>query len=260
MRAMQRASVLDDPAQSFVGFLFAALGDFESAKVWHDAYVREYSDAAFGKSLELNLLLADGKTEDAARLAEKILRQSRDTIFEPELLRAIRDYNITVGLEGDSIERYREFYPMLFRDSPDVNRTNIMAAVDLVLMLKMTGQENAFLVLAKASLDLMKSMPRMAANGIFLLDVELYAILGDRDSAIESLRAANDAGLVFYLDSEQYYPNLAKIADDPEYQRLIGLIQDRVAEELRKIREMERAGRLARTPEDLPNIIFDLSL
>ena len=40
----------------------------------------------------------------------------------------------------------------------------------------------------------------------------------------------------------------------------IGLIQDRVSAELRKIREMENAGRLARTPEELPNIVFDLSL
>jgi hypothetical protein len=30
--------------------------------------------------------------------------------------------------------------------------------------------------------------------------------------------------------------------------------------ELNKIRELENAGRLARTPEDLPNIVFDLAL
>lgn len=40
----------------------------------------------------------------------------------------------------------------------------------------------------------------------------------------------------------------------------MGVIQDRVAAELAKIREMERAGRLARTPEKLDGIQFDLSL
>ena len=176
------------------------------------------------------------------------------------MLRPIRDYNATVGLESDSIENYREFYPELFRDSPDVNRTNIGAAVDLVLLLKMIGQESAYLALAEASLDLMVSMPRVALNGIGLLDVELYAILGDRNAAIAALSAANDSGLIFFVDPERHYPNLANIVDDLEYQRLIGLIQDRVSAELRKIREMENAGRLARTPEELPNIVFDLSL
>lgn len=260
IRAMQRASVLDDPPKSFVGFLFAELGDFESAKLWHDAYARTYPDASFAKSLELRLLRADGEMKEAAGLAKETLQHSRDTIYEPELLRAIRDYNITVGLETDSIEKYREFYPELFRDAPDVTRANIGAAVDLVLLLKMTGRENAYLALAEGSLDLMESMPRMAAMGIGLLDVELHAILGDRNSAIAALTAANDAGLIFYLEPERHYPNLTNVAGDPEFQRLIGLIQDRVAGELHKVREMENAGRLARTPEELPNIVFDLSL
>ena len=40
----------------------------------------------------------------------------------------------------------------------------------------------------------------------------------------------------------------------------MGIIQDRVAAELAKIREMEQAGRLARTPGDLDGIQFDLRL
>ncbi len=40
----------------------------------------------------------------------------------------------------------------------------------------------------------------------------------------------------------------------------MGVIQDRVAAELAKVREMEQTGRLARTPEELAGIQFDLSL
>jgi TolB-like protein len=257
---MQHAAVVDDPSKSYIGFLFTELGDFESARIWHDAYVLEYSDASFGKSIEVQLLLAEGKAKEASQVAEKLLGFSRDTIFEPALLRTIRDYNISVGIESDSIDLYRQFYPELFRDSPGVNRVNIMAAVDLVLLLKMTGREDEYLSLAENSFELMDSMPRMAAMGIGLLDVELHAILGDRDAAIASLRAANDAGLVIFVDRERYYPNIANISGDPEYGRLIGLIQERVTVELNKIRELENAGRLARTPEELPNIVFDLAL
>ena len=60
------------------------------------------------------------------------------------------------------------------------------------------------------------------------------------------------------MDLELHYPNLANIAGDAEFQRVFGLIQDRVRSELNKVREMENAGRMAKTPEDLPNIVFDL--
>jgi TolB-like protein/Tfp pilus assembly protein PilF len=260
MIEMQRAAVIDDPSKSYIGFLFTELGDFESARIWHDAYRREYFDAGFGQSIEIQLLLAEDKPKEASEVARILLGFSRDTIDEPDLLRAIRDYNISVGNEADSIDLYRKFYPELFRESPDVNRVNIMAAVDLCLLLKITGREDDCIALAIQSLELMNSMPRLAALGVGILDVELHAILGDRDAAIASLRDANDAGLVMYVDLEHDYLNLASISDDPEYRRLIGLIQERVTAQLDKIREMENAGRLARTPEDLPNIVFDLTL
>ena len=258
LREMQRATVLDDSITSYVGFLYSALGDFDSARVWHKAYAREYPDASFAKSLELRLLQADGQLLAAAEIAEKMLGFSRDTIYEPELLRALRDYNISVDNQNAALDWYRKIFPELLREDPDVNRANIMAAVDLALLLNMAGREDELLVLAEKSLDLMDSMPRMAFTGLGLLDVELYAILGDRDSAIASLQEANNAGLVAYVDLELHYPNLANIAGDAEFQRVIGLIQDRVRSELNKVREMENAGRLAKTPADLPNIVFDL--
>jgi TolB-like protein/Tfp pilus assembly protein PilF len=258
LRELQRAAVVDDPALSYVGFVFTDLGDFDSARLWHEAYAREYPDAGFAKSIEIRLFHAEGRLRDAAELAERMLGFSRDTIFEPELLRAIRDYKISEDDYADAFYWYQEIFPELLQDDPDVHRANIMAAVDLTLLLKMAGREDELLVIAEKSQDLIDSMPRMALYGIGLLDVELYAILGDRDSAIKSLKEANEAGLTKYMDLSLYHPNLASIAGDAEFQRIIGLIQDRVQSELSKVREMENAGRLAKSPEDLPNIVFDL--
>jgi len=258
LREMQRAAVLDDPIKSYVGLLFTELGDFDSARLWHEAYVRKYSDASFGKSIEIRLLHANDQLREAAEIAEIMLGFSRDTISEPNLLRTLRDYNISIENQNDALDWYQKIFPELLQDDPDVNRANIMAAVDLALLLKMAGREDELLVLAEKSLDVMDSMPRMANLGIGLLDVELYAILGDRDSAIASLKEANDAGLIKHVDLGLHYPNLASIAGDAEFQRVIGLIQERVRSELNKVRKMERAGQLAKAPEDLPNIVFDL--
>jgi hypothetical protein len=54
--------------------------------------------------------------------------------------------------------------------------------------------------------------------------------------------------------------NLASIANDPEYLRLMDVIRKRTDAERAKVRDMEENGLLARTPEDLANIQFELGL
>jgi len=261
MRLAQIArGAVDITGQDIVlALYFSDLGDFESARIWYDSFAQDFPGSSYAEIIELRMLQTGGYLPGAAALATKMFRHGRGAFDLPEVLRAIRDYNITVGDESDSIAQYREYYPELFRAPPDVHRANIIAAVDLVLLLRKTDREEEALQIARASKDIMKSMPRMTYynTGLGLLDVELHAILGERDEAIAALTAANNAGLVKFQDPERYHPNLANIAEDPEFQRLIGLLQDRVAAELEKIREMERTGQLARTPEDIPNIVFD---
>ena len=52
----------------------------------------------------------------------------------------------------------------------------------------------------------------------------------------------------------------ASIANDPEFQRLMKVIQQRVEAERAKVSDMEEQGLLARTPADLTNVQFKLEL
>jgi hypothetical protein len=54
--------------------------------------------------------------------------------------------------------------------------------------------------------------------------------------------------------------NLASIADDPEYLRLMAVVRGRVDAERAKVREMEVKGLLARTPDELGKVRFELGL
>jgi len=54
--------------------------------------------------------------------------------------------------------------------------------------------------------------------------------------------------------------NLASIVNDPEYLRLMEVIRGRVDAERAKVREMEEKGLLARTPDDLQKVRFELGL
>ena len=139
-----------------------------------------------------------------------------------------------------------------------MNRSNLQAAVDLVLLLQEAGETTEASVLAERTFPVLADTPVFAAFGKFLLEVELHAILGDRDKAINALTDVVDSGLTAYVSPNNR--NLASIADDPEYLRLMEVVRGRVDAERAKVREMEVEGLLARTPAELGKVRFELGL
>ena len=256
----QHSAALDDNNLGFISEFYMALDDIDAAKKWRNAYLDYSPDSGFADQLEIDMLLYEGKIGEAAELAIGLLSGSRDTMSYPVIHRVIRNYYLKVEREVDAIDLYRENFPELFLDRPNVNRANLMAAVDLVLLLRRVEDDEGAQRVAERAFPILAETPLGSPFGKFLNEVELHAVLGDRDNAIATLREIVDSGWYQYQSPSNPNPNLASIADDPEYLRLMGIIQQRVEAELRKVREMEDAGKLARTPEDLPNIRFDLDI
>jgi hypothetical protein len=130
--------------------------------------------------------------------------------------------------------------------------------VDLVLLLQEAGEMADASVLAERTFPVLDETPVFATFGKFLRGVELHAILGDRDKAIEVLSTIVDSGWTAYVSPNNR--NLASLANDPEYQRLMEVIRQRTGAERAKVRDMEEKGLLARTPDDLANVEFELGL
>ena len=256
----QRAASLGSRYSGDVAWGYVALGDFDSAKPWHEWYERDYPDGVQGPWLSIEFLRATGQQREAAKMAEELFGFTLDVYSLDYPLRVIRDDLLDDGRIDDTIDRYREHFPEFFLPEPAININSVWGAVDLALLLKLSGQNDVLDTLAKSCFDYMQTMPRMAILGMGLLDVELHAILGNRDAAIESLAEAVAAGYTRYHGPLRPERNFESIRDDPEFTRLMGIIQERVATELAKVREMEQAGELARTPEELPGVQFDLSL
>jgi TolB-like protein/Tfp pilus assembly protein PilF len=255
---VQKGATLDSTNIITVPFYYLMLGDFESARVWRDAYREFNPGTSWGKEQEMALLHYEGDTQEAAEVAISLLSRSRDTVYFPGVLRAIRDYFLRVERENDALELYRDIYPELFLDTPNVNRSNLQAGVDLVLLLQRVGEPTDALTVADSTFPIFENIPRVAPRGRSLMEAELHALLGNRDNAINALAASVDAGWYMYVRPDN--PNFASIANDPEYLRLMGVIQARVDAELAKVRYMEENGQLARTPEELHTIDFDLGL
>ena len=217
-----------------------------------------YRKGGWGGEQHIALLQYEGKTQEAAEVAIGLLDRPRDTAYLPAVLRAIRDHFLNVEREDDAIEAYRSIYPELLLETPNVNRSNLQAAVDLVLLLQEAGETADASFLAERTFPVLDDTPVFATFGKFLLEVELHAILGERDKAIDALSTIVDSGWTAYVSPNNR--NLASIASDPDYLRLMDVIRQRTDAERAKVREMEENGLLARTPEDLANIQFELGL
>lgn len=254
----QKAAAMDRANLGFVSSFYLSLGDFESARTWREASTSFNPGTSWAGQQEIELLWYEGKTQEAAEYAISLLDRAHDTVYFPDVLRGIRDHFLRVEREDDALDAYRNIYPELFHDVPNVNRSNLQAAVDLVLLLQEVGEATDASTLAGNTLPVLEITPVFAVYGKGLLDVELQAILGNRDKAIDALTAIVDSGWNMYISPHNL--NLKSIADDPEYQRLMGVIQQRIHAELSKVREMEASGELARTPDELANIDFDLGL
>ncbi len=254
----QKGGATDKTNIGAVAGHFLQLGDFESARLWRDYYVAFNPGTSWAGEQHIALLQNEGKTEEAAEVALDLLDRPRDTAYFPAVLRAIRDHFLNVEREDDAIEAYRRIFPELLLETPDVNRSNLQAAVDLVLLLQKTGETADASVLAERTFPVLADTPVFAAFGRFLLEVELHAILGERDKAIAALSDVVDSGLTAYVNPNNR--NLASIANDPEYLRLMAVVRGRVDAERAKVREMEVKGLLARTPDELGKVRFELGL
>jgi len=86
--------------------------------------------------------------------------------------------------------------------------------------------------------------------GYGIADVQIYLLQGDKQKALSALRQAIDEGWRrswwYYL---KYDPIFESLHDEPEFQAMVAEIEVDMAEQLARVREMERNGELEPIPE-----------
>ena len=93
-------------------------------------------------------------------------------------------------------------------------------------------------------------MPRLGYGGFRIADVEIYALLGDKEKALSTFATAVEAGwrISWWLDTEAN-GNLTSLHDDSRYQAIVADIQSQMAEQLAQVRKWEANGELASIPK-----------
>jgi TolB-like protein/Tfp pilus assembly protein PilF len=146
-------------------------------------------------------------------------------------------------------EWYVRAYPeLLASGSPNIDGVNYFAAIDLVPVLRGTGESERATLLLDLSEQFIRRIPRLGASGYWITDVQIHALRGDKAKALAALRGAKKAGWRgAWRYSRDIDPSLASIRNEPEFKAVFADIE----------RDMARQrAELAARPKDAP---LDLS-
>ncbi len=231
---------------SRLGHLYLDLGDADKASDWLGQFAGgERDNPLFNLAMQFLLLYrgneaavveygrsqVSGDAQSWAALLTNFRPYSRQT------LSILRDHALAAGRVQEARTLYTDAYPDLVKSSaPQINNSNYGPAIDLALVLSMTGEhERADLLLAR-SLQYIRSIPRLGFSGYGISDVQIYALQGEDQKALSALQEAVDQGWRFlWRYSLNYNLNMASLRDYPEFRKIVEELEMDMATQLAQV-------------------------
>jgi len=245
VRLLEKAIPLDpdNPAYSIrLAELYLDLGDSSQARrLVTEAEQRWPTDRNLNATAAYMSILA-GDRDAAARYARTMLGAYPQ---HTDALMVLRNIDLERRDYRSARDRYAAAFPELLGPGPpETSASNYTAAIDLVLVLRGTGESDRAVQLLDSSERVISAMPRRG-YGYLVTDVQIHALRGDKAKALAALREAEQAGWrgpVWRYDRD-FNPNLASIRDEPEFKAVFADIERDMAR--------QRAELTAR-PKDAP--------
>jgi len=253
VRWLHRAVELDpgnpDHAR-WLGMIYFDLGDPVAGEYWMQETMRLAPTQFRSKWAAWHLSRYSSSPEEMIATTEALLAESPNS--EWALFAMLKTWN-QAGRSDALLQRIRVAELDLFNgEDPEVNDSNWNLAIEVAYILAEVGElERADNLLNKALLAI-RSMPRLGYGGFRIGDVEIYALLGDKEKALSTFATAVEAGwrISWWLDTEAN-GNLTSLHDDSRYQAIVADIQSQMAEQLARVRQWEANGELASIPKSL---------
>jgi TolB-like protein/predicted Zn-dependent protease len=232
----------------WLGMIYLDLGDTVAGEYWMREVMRLAPTQYDSKWSAVHLALYTGGPEEIIASAEELLAVSPGSWLA---LRVLRDADFQAGRNNAALERYRAAKPELVdREDPDVNATNWWWAIEVANVLAKVGEQERADTLLNNALLLIESRPRLGYDGFGIRDVEIYALLGDKEKVLDAFATAVEAGwrTSWWINTE-LNDNLTLIHDAPRYRAIVADIQSQMAEQLARVKEWEAAGELPSIPK-----------
>jgi hypothetical protein len=174
-------------------------------------------------------------------------------------LRIANAPNLAAGHYEEIITEYLTDYPELRDAKVPIDfstglrfREALNVTLDLASVYLQAGEEAKAESLLSAAESEIPHRPQTAAwhLGYGFANADLHALRGEKEKALAALRegAANGTRYVWRLQLF-YNPNLDSIRDTPEFAAVVAEIEADMAEQLARVREMQRSGELTAIPE-----------
>ncbi len=229
-----------------LGLLFLELGDPSKAEYWVNRSIKLGPENFLPNLAMHNLLLYRGDEAAALDYARRVF--AFNPLFVPYFL---RDHELRAGRYSEARALYEKSHPELLDEGdPTVDGSNWTVAIALALVLAKTGEQEHADLLLNRSLQQIQAMPRLGDRGYWIADAQIYALKGDKQRALSALRQAIDEGwrfLWWYFLKQDL--SLESLHNEPEFQAMVTEIEADMADQLARVREMERNGELEPIPE-----------
>ena len=234
----------------WLGMIYLDLGDMVAGEYWMQETMR-LAPTQLDSKWSAAYLARYTRGPEEIIAAARTLHEVSPGDWRALILMRNADYR--AGRVDAALQRFRAAYPDLVDgEDPEVTGTNWGMAIEVANILAKVGErERADKLLHKVLLAI-GSAPRLGYNGFAIGDVEVYALLGDKEKALSTLATAVQEGWrsQWWINTEKN-DNLASLHDEPRYQAIIVDIQFQMAQQLARVREWEANGEFASIPKSL---------
>jgi len=225
---------------AYLGALYLMLGDDKQAECLLNHTIKLGPESLI-PNLFMSILHAYRREIDQA--LPYALKALKIKPTSSDALKVLRVHDLRTGNYDKARSRYEKSYQVLLtEDEPTINKRNYEAAIDLAYILQLTGeQERADLLLERSLAFIHSGLPRLDFDGYGVADVQIYAMQGEKQRAMTTLRQAIDEG---WRDGWWYFleldPSLESIRNEPEFQAMLQEIKADMTEQLARVKAMEK--------------------
>jgi TolB-like protein/Flp pilus assembly protein TadD len=263
LRQMREYTTIDpdeSEGPAIVAAYYFDLGDVVAAEFWKEASLQRDPEAPVGKRIAALLQLYHDDEAAALAIAREIIQPAARTRGAlAAALRMLATSDLAEGNDRDAIDRYLAYYPeladakfSLARAALEFNtpREFFYITVDLAAAYLHAGEQTKADQLLSWVESELPHWRRDTGWGSGFADVQLHALRGEKEKALAALQEHVEMGTRYMWRWHILYnPNLDSIRDAPEFSAAVAKIEADMAEQLARVRDMERNGELEPIPE-----------
>ena len=181
-------------------------------------------------------------TREQHRFVEKVADGFK--VFAETAIRKVLATAVTDSFDREYAERRN---PEFFEDAdPRIDAFNVANLVRYAFILRNLGENKRSDALLDTALAVVRTQPRIGLAGHGIRDVQILAIQGKTIAALAALRDAIDEGFRGTVASNGWPmlidPYLESLRAEPEFQAMVGELDDAIARMQQRVAEAEQSG------------------